>query len=113
MQVVFQSRDAEGASLRKLAIERVQFAMRRLSRLVPRAKVLLSDINGPHGGVDKRCHLEFKTATKGTVVVTVIARDWGAALNGALARAARKLVREFRKARSQTRTRSGSPAFNR
>ncbi len=113
MQIVFQSRDAEGASMRKLAIERVQFAMRRLSWLVPRAKVQLSDINGPHGGVDKRCQLEFKTANKGTVVVTAIAREWGEALNGALARAARKLVREFRKTRNQTRARTGSPAINR
>ena len=113
MQIVFQSRDADGANLRKLAIERVQFAMRRLSWLVPRAKVLLSDINGPHGGVDKRCQLEFKTEGKGTVVVTAIARDWGDALNSALSRAARKLVREFRKARSQTRSRPVRPVFSR
>lgn len=112
MQIVFQSRDANGASLRELAIKRVQFAMRRLSWLVPRAKVQLSDINGPHGGVDKRCQLEFKTVDKGTVVVTAIARDWSDALNRALSRAVRKLVREFRKARNQPRMRAGGPAFS-
>ena len=100
MQVLFQSRDPEGVLLRKLAVERVRFAMRRLTWLVPRAKILLTDINGPHGGVDKRCQLELKTDTNGTLVVTSIARDWGDALNQALARAARTLVREWWRSRS-------------
>lgn len=100
MQIVFQSRDPGGAEMRAVAIERVQFAMRRLKWLVPTARVQLSDINGSHGGVDKRCLLEFKTASKGSVVVTAVARDWGDALNSALSRAARKLVRNLQRARS-------------
>jgi hypothetical protein len=36
MQVVFESRDPEGARLRDLAVQRVRFVMRRLSWLVPR-----------------------------------------------------------------------------
>jgi hypothetical protein len=100
MQVLFQSRDPEGMLLRKLAVERVRFAMRRLTWLVPRAKISLTDINGPHGGMDKRCQLELKTDANGTVVVTSIARDWSDALNTALARAARTIVREWRRSRS-------------
>ncbi len=93
MQVVFESRDADGAQLRDVAVERVRFVMRRMTWLVPRAKVLLSDINGPRGGIDKRCQVELKTASAGTVVITSIARDWRTALDGALARASRVLVR--------------------
>ncbi len=93
MQVVFESRDAEGAQMRELAESRVRFVMRRMTWLVPRAKVLLSDINGPRGGVDKRCQVELKTANSGTVVITAIARDWRSALDSALARAARSLTR--------------------
>ncbi len=102
MQVVFESRDADGAQLRDLAVERVHFVMRRMTWLVPRAKVLLSDINGPRGGVDKRCKVELKTTHSGTVVITAIAHDWRSALDNALARAARVLVRSWQRGQSNT-----------
>ncbi len=101
MQVIFDSRDPEGAQLRPLAERRVRFVMRRLSWLVPRAKVQLSDLNGPRGGVDKRCQVELKTDRNGTVVVTSVARDWRTALDSALGRAARVLMRLWRRARSK------------
>ncbi len=97
MQVIFQSRNEQAAQLRKLAIERVSFVMRRLSWLSPRARVRMTDINGPHGGVDKRCQIELKTDGKGQVVVTAVARDWADALNMALERASRVLVRGLRR----------------
>jgi hypothetical protein len=112
MQVVFQTRDADAAQLRSLTVQRIQFAMRRLSWLVPSAKVQLSDINGPHGGVDKHCLLELKTATAGSVVVTAIARDWSDALNGALSRAARKLIRNVQRTRSQPKFRQTATSFD-
>ena len=102
MQVVFESRDDDGAQLRDLAVERVHFVMRRMTWLVPRAKVLLSDINGPRGGVDKRCKVELKTTHSGTVVITAIAHDWRSALDNALARAARVLVRSWQRGQSNT-----------
>lgn len=112
MQVIFQSRDPEGSELRNLAVQRVRFVLRRLSWLVPRAKVQLDDINGPHGGVDKRCQLEFKTSTLGTVVVTAIARNWGDALNSALARAARTLVRGWQRNRAHPRLQQRAAGFD-
>lgn len=101
MQVIFESRDPEGAMMRDTAIRRLRFVMRRFSWLVPRATVHLSDVNGPRGGVDKRCQLELKTETAGVVVVTSIARDWHSALNTALARAARALMHHWRRASNQ------------
>lgn len=112
MQVVFHTRDADAVELRNLTVQRVQFALRRLSWLVPTAKVQLSDINGPHGGVDKRCQLEFKTASSGVVVVTAIARDWRDALNGALHRASRKLTRGLQRSRSQLRAGQTATSFD-
>ena len=105
MQVVFESRDPEGARLRELAVQRVRFVMRRLTWLVPRAKVLLSDINGPRGGLDKRCQVELRTDGDRSVVMTAIARDWRSALDNALARAARALVRLLHRARGRARQR--------
>ena len=61
MQIIFESRDADGAQLRDLSVERVRFALRRLTTFVPHAKVQFSDVNGPRGGVDKRCQVELKT----------------------------------------------------
>jgi len=97
MQVIFESRDAGGAELRDLAVKRLRFVMRRLSWLVPRAKVRLSDINGPRGGIDKRCQVELKTDTMGTVVITSMAGDWRTALDSALSRASRVLTRTWRR----------------
>ena len=93
MQVLFEARDPTAMPLRELAVTRVRFAMRRLTWLVPRARVQLSDANGPRGGVDKRCQVELKTDRAGTVVITAIARDWRTALDHALARAGRVLLR--------------------
>ena len=105
MHIIFESRDAEGHQLRDLAIQRVQFVMRRLSWLVPRAKVQFADTNGPRGGVDKRCQVELKTDGAGTVVISAVARDWRTALDRALGRASRVLLRSWRREQKPTRNR--------
>jgi hypothetical protein len=84
MQVIFESPDPEGRQLRDLAIHRVRFVMRRVAWFVPRATVQLADINGPDGGVDKRCRIELSTGDAEPVVVTSLARDWRTALESAL-----------------------------
>jgi ribosome-associated translation inhibitor RaiA len=103
MQVIFESRDPGGAELRDMAVRRLRFVMRRLTWLVPRAKVRLSDINGPRGGIDKRCQVELKTDLMGTVVITSMASDWRTALDSALARASRVLTRSWRRSHAQPR----------
>ncbi len=100
MQVLFESRDPQGAEWREVAVRRLRFVLRRLSWLVPRARVRLSDVNGPRGGVDKQCRVELRTNHAGTVVITAMARDWQAALDAALARSARTLVRVWRRGRT-------------
>jgi hypothetical protein len=97
MQVIFESRDPQGAELRDLAVARLQFVMRRLSGLVPRARLRLSDVNGPRGGVDKRCQVELTTDGAGKVVITSVAPQWRGAIDSALARAARVLLRLWRR----------------
>ena len=87
MQVFFTSRDAESNLMRDLAVNRVRFVMRRLGALVPRAAVQMSDVNGPRGGIDKRCQVQLTTHSTGTFVITSTAREWRAALDSALARA--------------------------
>ena len=103
MQVLFESQDPRGAALRELAQQRLRFTMRRMAWLVPRAFVRLSDDNGPRGGVDKRVQVELRTAGTGTVVITAVARDWRSALDSALGRAAKALVRLMRRTRAPQR----------
>ncbi len=87
MQVLIETRDPQALPLRDFAETRLRFALRRLSGWVSRAKVQLSDVNGPRGGVDKRCRIELHTAAGGPVVVSSVAHDWRAALADALGRA--------------------------
>ncbi len=103
MQVIFESRDPQAANLRHLAVTRLQFVLRRIQWLVPRATVRLSDVNGPRGGVDKRCQVELDTDGSGKVVITALARDWRSAIDNALARAARVLLRLWQRGRSRPR----------
>ncbi len=97
MQVIFESRDAEARQMRDRSVERVRFAFRRLTNWVPRVKVLFTDINGPRGGVDKRCQVEMNTEAAGTVVVVALASDWRTALDLSLGRATRVLRHNLRR----------------
>ena len=105
MQVFFKSRHPQATELRDLTERRVRFVLRRLGRLVPRAEVQMSDVNGPRGGIDKRCQVELRTDGAGSVVVASVAHDWRTALDNALARAARFLVRLWRRGSDARRVR--------
>jgi hypothetical protein len=105
MQIIFESRDADATQFREVSIARVRFALRRLSAMVPRAKVQFSDVNGPRGGVDKRCQVELKTENAGTVVIATLAHDWRTALNRSLIRATRVLTRSLQRNQKPARGR--------
>ena len=105
MQVVFESRDRAGDALRDIAEQRLRFVLRRLTWLVPRARVQLSDINGPRGGLDKQCQIELRTDHSGTVVITAVAQDWRTALERVLARANQVLLRGVRRQSARLRGR--------
>jgi ribosome-associated translation inhibitor RaiA len=105
MQVLFKSRHPQATELRELTERRVRFVLRRLVWMVPRAEVQMSDVNGPRGGIDKRCQLELRTDGAGSVVVSSVAGDWRTALDNALARAARFLVRLWRRGNDSRRMR--------
>lgn len=111
MQILIESRDADGVQIRDLSAERVRFALRRLNRLVRRAKVQFSDVNGPKGGVDKRCQVELSTEAAGTVVIASLASDWRTALERSLGRATRTLTRSVQRSQKPLRGRAAKLAF--
>ena len=110
MQVQFDIREPDSPVLRRLAERRLRFVTRRLRWLVPQARIQLIDINGPRGGVDKRCQVELRTSGAGTIVVTAVARHWHEALDRALGRASRALLRAWRRARAHQNHRGSLPA---
>ena len=105
MQILFTSRDPAANEMRDLTQRRLRFVLRRLAWLVPQATVRLTDVNGPRGGVDKRCQVELRTDGAGSVVVSSVANDWRTALDAALARAARFLLRQWRRGSDSRRMR--------
>jgi hypothetical protein len=111
MQIIVESRDADGAQMRELSVQRVRFALRRLSSYVPRAKVQFTDVNGPRGGIDKRCQVELSTAKAGTVVIASLASDWLTALDRSMGRATRVLTRSLQRVQKPVRDRSAKLAI--
>lgn len=106
MQIIFESRDADGAQMRDLSVKRVRFALRRLTTFVQHAKVQFSDVNGPRGGVDKRCQVKLGTDAVGTVVIASLASDWRTALDQSLHRATRVLMRSLHRHQKPVRGRT-------
>lgn len=96
MEVFFEGGGPESAELRDLTLMRARFALRRLVWLVPTVKVRLSD-SSRAGGPDKQCRVEVHTQGRGTVIVHTCARNWRTALDSALSRAARLLLRAIRR----------------
>ena len=105
MQVLFNSRHPQATQFRDLTERRVRFVLRRLGWMVPRAEVKMSDVNGPRGGIDKRCQVELRTDGAGSLVVASVANDWRTAQDNALARAARFLMRLWRRGSDSRRMR--------
>ncbi len=46
-----------GASLRKLAERRLEFALQRFASRIRSVRLVVDDINGPRGGIDKTCRV--------------------------------------------------------
>ena len=97
MQVFFKARDPQAVELEAVAQRRMRFLFRRSNWLLPRATVRLSDVSGSSSGINKRCQVEIKSDVAGSVMVTSVARDSRTALDNALARAARFLMRQWRR----------------
>ena len=88
-------------------LERVHFALARLSHRIQTLQIRLDDLNGPRGGVDKRCAMEAVLAHRGRLVVEVSDEDVLAAVSRAARRLARCVADEFERTRDLRRDGSG------
>ena len=109
VKVMFDTPHRETARLGDFVARRARFALRRLIGLNPRAHVKLADVAGPGGGIGTRCHVRLETDGGGTVAATAMAGDWRVAVEDALARAVRRLLRLWRRGSQNARVPSRLP----
>jgi ribosomal subunit interface protein len=70
MQIFIQSTPFNMThSLRGYVEKKIRNSLGRRSEDVQRIHVRLSDINGPNGGVDKRCHIHLKVRNMADIVI--------------------------------------------
>ena len=97
--------------LRAHVSRRLDFALDRFSEDLRRVSVLVSDVNGPRGGVDKRCRVELVSSRCGTLVVHRDSGDVVSAIDEACDLARRTLARELAAKKSHRRERLSSLRF--
>ena len=98
MNLHFCSNDLEGQLWQQRAADRLCQALRNLHGLVARIEVRLDDINGPAGGVDKRCSVEVLVRGSSPVAVTATARSWQDSLEAAATRVRQRVVTQLHRA---------------
>ena len=74
------------------AKRRLRFALSRSSEQIQRVKVRLTDINGPRGGVDKRCRIEIQIPSQPALMIEQLDSDMYVAISRSAARAERRVI---------------------
>lgn len=80
--------------LRQHLIKRMSLGLDRQADRVMTLSALLDDLNGPRGGVDKRCRLTARGPEISEVVVEHVASDWPSAIDGAMDTLSRVVSRQ-------------------
>ena len=75
----------------------LRFSLSRFDGIVTRVKVRCFDVNGPKGGLDKRCQITAKLKESGQVVVQGEGGDYVEAINSCLERVVRATRRAIDK----------------
>ena len=95
-------------ALREHALRRVHVELAHFTEEVSAVTLRLSDLNGPKGGHDKRCHIELQLRGVGAINVDERNEDAYAAVETAVERAARSGGRELAKLRASRRVDAGT-----
>lgn len=79
-------------ALRAHVTKRLRFALGRVVTRIARVAVRVSDVNGPRGGADKRCHVHVVMPGR-SVTIDEVDRDLYVAIDRAAERAGRAAER--------------------
>ena len=104
MQIDIQARNFSMTdALRSHAERRLRFALTCCDDHIQRVVMRLSDIKGPRGGADKRCHLQVVLTGLPNVVVEDTEADLYVAIDRATDRAGRTVGRRLARQRDRGR----------
>lgn len=102
MQVCIQSHGFPLTdALQAHAERRLRFGLTHASDHISRVEMSLSDINGPRGGLDKRCYIVVTLEKMPAVVIEDIESDLYVAIDRAADRAGRAVTRSLERKREQ------------
>jgi putative sigma-54 modulation protein len=87
-----------------LVMRRLFYALSRFAPRIARVTAVISDENGPRGGIDTTCRLILKLQNGGQLVVEDRAAEPIVAVGGAAERVARKLARLVTRRRDAARS---------
>jgi len=87
------------ASLKRETERHLRFALSRFSPSIEQVGVRLIDVNGPRGGVDKRCRIVVTMKDADTIVVEAEDARMNAAISAAADRMGRTVARAVRRRR--------------
>ena len=96
-------------ALRQHCERRLRFALGPASNRLRHLSVRLSDVNGPRGGVDKRCVIRATAAGMPPVVIAHYETDIYAAIDRAAERLSRSLTRRLQRSLHERRTQATLP----
>jgi putative sigma-54 modulation protein len=88
-------------ALREHASRRVHFHLSRFGKEVTSVLMRIADINGPKGGVDKRCQVTVRGPRFGSATLDDLSGDAYSAVDIAVERIGRAVRRELRRVRSK------------
>jgi len=96
-------------ALRSHTVRRLHFALGWSDAQVARLSVRLSDLNGPRGGEDKRCHLRITLTDAPEVLIEDTEADLYVAIDRAADRTGRTVARRLERSRDQRQGPRQSP----
>ena len=82
-------------ALKQRVRERIGLILGNMGHPVMNVDVRLSDINGPRGGIDKKCQIHIRLSGYQSVTVTDIQHDMYYAIDRAASRATRTMRRRL------------------
>lgn len=102
MRALVRDRGVDLTEEKRAAVERaLHFALDRFASRVDAVTVGLTDVNGPRGGIDKRCRIEVALNPSGLVFIEEMGQDVMAAVHVAAQRAGAAVARKLQRDRGQ------------
>jgi putative sigma-54 modulation protein len=96
IQVKFRNVKKSSAAIMQVS-NRLFLAFARTKEAIQSVSIIISDVNGPKGGVDKLCRILIKSAHLPDIVITENQTSTSAAIDRCIARARQNLSRQIKK----------------